>query len=980
MERPRHSVGMLIATALVCAICSCSSQSTTPTGTGGTSSSAGTTSGASAGTTSGGSSAGTSGGSTGSAATPSTASVNATTLAFGAVSCGTSASAQNVILSAANGTGSFTYTASLGQGATSPYKVTIGATDTVSPSTPATITITPNPIPQSVATLPGTFNDTLTLTTSGASNDTTPLVVSLTEGAEGVILAFNVSSIPFGSIAAGTQQSSGFTVTNSGNVAAPITLATTTQVYTATPATGTVTAGGGQIAGNVTFAPPASGIYNDTVAVTLGNGATFCQPAPSIVLSGVGVSGGIGLSSNALSFGNVPCGTTAAAQSFTLTNAGNGPMTFSAQLQSGTAFTLGCTPSTACAESGSAWSGSLAASGVATFTVTPQPIPQTSAVTPNLYSDVVDINTNVVGLSSAQVSVAETASGAILSFSPTAVSFGSVPITTTSASQPFQVVNAGNANAGVLVSSPNADFALSFDGGALDPSADTAVAAGGAQTFGATFAPGGSTSAQLSNLALTTDSSTVLCAPLPGSDAGSTDLALSGQGTNGSVAYSPSALSFGLVNCGAQASPQTVTFTNDGNQAYTISGALDAGTAYAFTLNPISGTVAPDGGTATITVTPAAIPQTSAVPGSYGDYLTIDTSVNDGDGGTINVVIPLAESAQGVILENFSPANGQIAFPNTATGAASTYGLYLENHGNVNATLAYSNVTPPAEYSFAPVTVPANGNASWNATFTPAAVQSYPGSANIGVAAGTVLCQPLPDPPSTVTLSGAGTNAATFTESPTSVHFGQVSCGSSAPPAQQVTLGNTGTSAVSYTAALASGQYFAITSGASGSVAASTGTATITVAADSLGTGTGKTGLLGDTLTITYGPSNDTIPVAIDETAEGVVLTWVPGAFAFSACAAGGTNQDDVLDDSKGNQGATVTLATSGDTHKELTLGSNPLAVVAGSTATETVTCTNPNLGGLGTAPAETVTVTTSVPAGTPLCASLPGAYAITTP
>jgi hypothetical protein len=937
-----------------------SSSGASGTGTTGANSSSGSSSGLGSSSSSGSTSG-----------TPSTATASATTLPFGPVNCGAQGAAQSLTLSATNGTASFTYSAALGKGATSPYAITTGASGAVSPGNAATITITPNALPANIPTLPKGFTDTLTLTTTGASNDSTPIVVQLTEGAQGVILSLNLTSIPFGDVPGGTSQSTTFELSNDGNVDAPVTLSVgSAAAFTVTPASTTIKAGM-ELVGNVTFSPTAAQSYTGSVTVALGSGV-LCQPAPSIALTGTGESGGISLSTNAISFGQVPCGTAAAAQTFTMKNSGNSPMTYSAQLQTGTWYTLSCSPAASCSVTGKVASGSLAPGVTVTFTVTPLSIPATSAVTSDLYGDTVDISTDLVSQPSAQVAIAETALGAILTFNPTSENLGNVPISTSS-SQTFQLVNAGNAPASVQLASSNPDFALTSDGGALASVAPVTVGASGDDVFGVTFSPGTSTAAQAAVVSMTASGSTVLCAPLPADDGGQLDV--EGQGTNGTVAYSPSALAFGLVDCGSQASPQTVTFSNAGNQPYTITAALDAGTAYTFAITPASGVVAASG-TATVTVTPLAIPQTSAVPGGYGDWLTVDTTVNDGDGGTVDVVIPLTESAQGAILTGFTPTNGQVAFSNTPAGGSSTYQLYLANEGNVPATLAYSNVAPPTDFSFAPVTVPGGGNSTWNTTFTPQAAQAYNGSATLGVAAGTVLCQPFPNPPASLTLTGTGINTPTFTASPNPVSFGQVACGSAAPAPQIVTLSNSGTAAVTWTAALMDATLFSI-SPSSGTVNASS-TGTITVTPAPLTTSLGKTGQVGTTLTLDNSSPNTPISVGIAETAEGVILKWTPGGFTFSGCSGSGTNESDVLDNTAGNQPVTVMLSDTGDKHGELAISPNPLPVSAGSTATGTFTCTNPNA--IFAAPGETITVTTNLPTGAPLCAPAPGPFNITTP
>src|SRR5262249_20932988 len=118
------------------------------------------------------------------------------------------------------------------------------------------------------------------------------------------------------------------------------------------------------------------------------------------------------------------------------------------------------------------------------------------------------------------------------------------------------------------------------------------------------------------------------CAPLP------PNISLRGVGSTGSVLYSPSSLAFGPIDCGTRAKPQTITFSNSGGTPYTLTPVLARGNAspYVVTMTPSSGiVVARSGGvdgTAVITITPAAIPTTSAVPGNYDDVLTVTTTAS----------------------------------------------------------------------------------------------------------------------------------------------------------------------------------------------------------------------------------------------------------------------------------------------------------------------------------------------------------------
>ena len=165
----------------------------------------------------------------------------------------------------------------------------------------------------------------------------------------------------------------------------------------------------------------------------------------------------------------------------------------------------------------------------------------------------------------------------------------------------------------------------------------------------------------------------------------------------------------------------------------------------------MTGVVAAGGGSATITVTPKAIPQSSAVPGVYGDTLVVTTTAS----GDAPHAVPLAQSAYGAIL-NAPPA--ALAFPATPAGGQSMSQVGITNTGNAPATLTWGAISNGAfTFDANVVLLPGGVTTTSNGYFAPIALTPYAATATMGVAPSTVLCQPIPAP--VVALSGTGTNA-----------------------------------------------------------------------------------------------------------------------------------------------------------------------------------------------------------------------------
>jgi hypothetical protein len=316
----------------------------------------------------------------------------------------------------------------------------------------------------------------------------------------------------------------------------------------------------------------------------------------------------------------------------------------------------------------------------------------------------------------------------------------------TTVTSAFQVVNRGNAGATITLLSTGSPFSVAPAGAAV-------LGANSAASFTGAFAP--VTSITLASGSFSIASASDLCAPLP------SPLLVSGTGTNGVLAFAPGSLAFGnqgaigLTACGTQAPPRQVTFTNSGNQDYVITPVLEGGTAspYALLMSPANGTVEANGGSLTLTVTPAPVPQESATPGSYNDTLRITTTVS---GDATPHLISLSEGAYGAILGG---APGTLAFPNTPIAGESDVPIALTKSGNAPATVEWRTISN-AVFSFDQDFTAAPGGVVTSplAYFQPLLAQPYGGTAVLGVSASTILCQPILSP--LVNLTGTGTSGA----------------------------------------------------------------------------------------------------------------------------------------------------------------------------------------------------------------------------
>jgi hypothetical protein len=360
-------------------------------------------------------------------------------VSFGLVSCGTQ-STQVSPITITNGYGfAVNYTTSLAAGPSSPYTLDVPA-GSVPANGKAVINVSALKVPAKASVAAGGFDDNLTVTVNAPG--VTPSVIALQETAQGAILGLTMANTGFGNVQAGQTGSLPFTVTNSGNIAAPLTLTPSGAGFAAAFTATSTAAAGGTAGGNATFNPPGPGGTGGSLAV--GTTAVVCSPLPPPVsLSATGVGPVATFAATPLALG-VTCGGTASAPvSLTVTNNTAYTLTLTASSQNGSFSVL--TPSV-----------SIPASSKGVIQIQ-LPAVAIGAMAAGSSTDNLLFTTNEFGAPTHSVPVDLTVTGANLSFSGASTfTFNSCPAQST-----YTIQNTGNADA--TVTAPANTLNVGFD-------------------------------------------------------------------------------------------------------------------------------------------------------------------------------------------------------------------------------------------------------------------------------------------------------------------------------------------------------------------------------------------------------------------------------------------------------------------------------------------------------------------------------------
>lgn len=304
-----------------------------------------------------------------------------------------------------------------------------------------------------------------------------------------VTLSVSPTSAAFGSQTVGTTSAAkSVTVTNSGSTAATLTVSVTgtgAAAFKQTNTCGTSLAGGKSCTVSVTFAPTAASSYSASLSVAASGATTKTASLTGTGAAATSVTASA--SPTSLTFASTTVGATSAAQTVTVTNTGTGSLTVSG-------VTLGGTNAASFAQTNTC-TASIAAGKTCTVSVTFKP----SAVGTATAS--LSIASNATG-SPLTVTLSGTGAAAAASYTltPSAVTFASQSVGTTSAAQVVTLKNTGTASLTVTSATLSGTSAAVFS---LTNGCTAALAANATCTLSLAFKPtaAGSASATLTVLA-----------------------------------------------------------------------------------------------------------------------------------------------------------------------------------------------------------------------------------------------------------------------------------------------------------------------------------------------------------------------------------------------------------------------------------------------------------------------------------------------
>lgn len=620
--------------------------------------------------------------------------VSPTTLAFGTVTIGVSATLPVTISNTGNAPLNVTGI-TLGAGTSTefswappaPFTVAAGASTTLN------VTFTPTSVGNKTGSIVISSNDTAT-----------PTVAINVSGTGAAAPAPSIALIPpslsFGTVAISASSTLTTLIQNNGTAAlavSGIALCGGTSTEFSFVQIAPLSIPSGQSTQlSVTYTPANIGPDAGCIAITSNDPVNGTL---NLDLSGTGAAvptPGITLSPNPLAFGTVTIGT---------------PSTLTAQIQSTGTASLNVTGIALCA-------------GTTEFSFTPITLPASIPVGGNLPLDVtytpatvgpvtgcINITSDAPAATLNLTGTGAAVSQPVLSVAPTTLTFGNQQVGTSSAPQQVTISNTGTAEmTGVNVSSSSTEFVI---GGT--PTAT--VAAGGSTTFTVAFAPTTAGAASATITVATTN-------------AGSATVSASGTGTSEAIpaiALVPNPLAFGTVTIG-DTSTLTTQIQNSGTADLVVSSISACGltTQFGFTPLTLPLTIPPAGNAAlSVSYTPATV-------GAVTDCITLASNDPAMPTATLNLTGTGAPAATPVIAVSPNP----LTFNTVTIGDASTLTATIRNTGT--ADLVVSNIAlcagTTAEFSFvqiAPVTIIPGGSADLSVTYAPTNVGADSGCLDI---------------------------------------------------------------------------------------------------------------------------------------------------------------------------------------------------------------------------------------------------------
>jgi hypothetical protein len=392
-------------------------------------------------------------------------------------------------------------------------------------------------------------------------------------------------------------------------------------------------------------------------------------------------------------------------------------------------------------------------------------------------------NTNYTILASAELYTSTGTLAPVAGLSPTSLKFASQTLNTTSAAQTITLTNTGNAAlaiSGITVTGTNAgDFAQTN-------ACPASLAANANCAINVTFKPT-ATGARSASVSIADNA------------AGSPQLvSLAGTGAAANtptVTFAPTSLTFASQALNSTSAAQTITLTNTGTAALTITGVTVTGTNagdFAQT-NTCPASLAANANCAiNVTFKPTATGARSA-----------SVSVADNATGSPQTV-PLAGTGAAANAPAVTLAPTSLTFASQALNTTSpAQTVTLTNSGNAALAISGISVTGANAGDFAqtnqcPASLAANANCAISVTFKPTASGAR--------AAAISIADNATGSPQSVSLAGTGASTTpTVTVAPASLTFASQTLNTTSAP-QSVTVTNTGTSTVTFTSFTISGE------------------------------------------------------------------------------------------------------------------------------------------------------------------------------
>jgi hypothetical protein len=736
---------------------------------------------------------------------PPQATFSATSLDFGGVNCGATQPATKTLEITNSGSGTLAVSASL-----------IGSAFTLSPTS---------------LSLGAGASGTLTLgasvpTTATAGTALSGSLVVFTNDPQNANHIFPLSVTPTGATFTGTSlyvftttpvgesgQPVAVTVTNTGNATGAFSLAAPTNPQFSIsdmPDGGTFTLMPGQTFSHTGGFLPTSTAPAMGYSLLTTSGAVCGNNLFSISFTGQGVAGTLGgyPSDSRVDFGSAYCGGVApAAKHLTLTDTAGGT-----SIQLTMVDTSGMNGFTTDAVVGA----TITPGNPLDITLTPPAISTAPTLAPVTGRLVLQTSVDTAPVT---LTLSVEPLGAVLAFdtSPTQNfgSFGS-EILLESASQTFNVKNTGNVAAPVTLVTTEvtgADAGLTQNVGTFmgdDGGADLQGFSASPATFVLSAAVQGAPSTQqdlltfrpvhanvsVGTLALHTDTTTPLCAPLP------RPLPLTGTAVGAGVVVQPTSLAFPATCGGSAPTQQSFVVANAGTvdmnwQLGAITGPAAAN--YTLVSTTTSGLLIP-GASTTIVLSAKAVPSpaTSVNLADLAAQITVTTDVPFDPTHVVNLgEVPLGDQ--------LSVSAGNLRFGQVPVGTSIGQDFTVVNNANAgspaaNVTLSLSGTGTSAYSLVSGGSIAPGGTATEHVTFD--AANPAPYRAAVQFSTTDALCTPLPG---NVALGGTGTSGA-LALSAGSLVFGTdphdpngfVNCGSTGSP-QTLVLTNVGNQAFNVT-------------------------------------------------------------------------------------------------------------------------------------------------------------------------------------